>query len=160
LRKVRAKPLQDFFGIRLSCSPMSQNWFKWFNRITFISMEVHFFQIRLYKHLCELPRVSVQLSKFFRVHTIKRHIVQARLDNALPTNLSSMRWRPNFNTSGSGYCRHSSFVSTTYVLICLRKLKEFVRLYWRVLPSLILSLILIRTFVNFLFQLLLWFLFT
>jgi hypothetical protein len=25
LRKVRAKPLQDFFGIRLSCSPMSQN---------------------------------------------------------------------------------------------------------------------------------------
>jgi hypothetical protein len=43
LRKVRAKPLQDFFGIRLSCSPMSQNWFKWFNRITFISMEVHFF---------------------------------------------------------------------------------------------------------------------
>jgi hypothetical protein len=72
----------------------------------------------------------------------------------LPTNLSSM-WdeaEPFRKWILSTLLLHVS--TTLCVDMSSRKLKEFVRLYWRVLPSLILSLILIRTFVNFLFQLL------
>jgi hypothetical protein len=70
----------------------------------------------------------------------------------LPTIYHRCEMRPNL--SGSGLSTLLLHVSTALcVVMSSRKLKEFVRL-WRVLPSLILSLILIRTFVNFLFQLL------
>jgi hypothetical protein len=88
LAQSGAKPLQDFFdSIRLSCSPMSQVIQNDSTGSHSFEQGPAFFKSGSYKHLCELPRVSVQLSN--SSGSIQSNfILFKRLDIAY--NLSSM----------------------------------------------------------------------